>query len=540
MNILAHQFVENLRGLSFVEKNVGLVLAGHATYNPDRPGDAVVFISMLHLARAVGIKNRETASRIVKRLVQKHGILEPVGSVTYHNAGSPPRKITKYRFTFKVLPGCAVTLGDKIAPVSPKAQQVTGAASRDPNPPPVTLLSHTESPLPVTLEVTGGSISRDSIESHNGFLPLSASSAFAGERPQRSALVGFPVSDDVGAQTTNDEEAQSNISASATTNHHVVGAAGKNVRAAEDFSSASAVGLPSATTQASGIPSRISETEISSAQEGEGNTNCVRSVEQVVARFRQSFDEVHAVAGLNGADQRDWLDANGFSADAGLDSLHEAKFRSSQQQRNELVDWCRAHGLEPTLELWKTFLVTEDHYVDTSEEIPRSWLLKDFLEWVPYYEPVSDKVPPFQKAKLQPRSLAQPQSSRADVPAAATPQSPEQQAQRQQRLYIVAERHGDHVVMEPWLLGSSPRTTVHLKGNETPDQLAKLVIGSQWERKDGHFSPAQQQIPLPLQQCDRVSDLVAAQEKRDEAQHGVRDASQASAQQEPAVAADGV
>jgi len=88
---------------------------------------------------------------------------------------------------------------------------------------------------------------------------------------------------------------------------------------------------------------------------------------------------------------------------------------------------------------------------------------------------------------------------------------------RLERLYIVAERHADHVVFEPWYRSSrSRRQDVSLPANVSHPEY--FVLGYQWElAEDRHWHRPAQQIPLVFQhQVDRLSALTAAQKKRDE------------------------
>lgn len=64
MNIRAAKFVQNLRGLSLSERSVATQMAIHADYK-----DAIAHMSMTTLAAEASLKHRETASRVVTRLV---------------------------------------------------------------------------------------------------------------------------------------------------------------------------------------------------------------------------------------------------------------------------------------------------------------------------------------------------------------------------------------------------------------------------------------------------------------------------------------
>lgn len=66
MSVRATNFIRRLRGLSPEEKAVAFVLADHDSHKGDG-----AYPSMKTVAGEAGLKNRETASRITKRLVQK-------------------------------------------------------------------------------------------------------------------------------------------------------------------------------------------------------------------------------------------------------------------------------------------------------------------------------------------------------------------------------------------------------------------------------------------------------------------------------------
>jgi hypothetical protein len=89
VNIKAAKFVQNLRGLLPQEKAVALNMAVHASFK-----ECEADMSMTTLAHESGLKNRETASRIVKKLETVYGIIQAVGN---HSGG---RTSTTYVFTF--------------------------------------------------------------------------------------------------------------------------------------------------------------------------------------------------------------------------------------------------------------------------------------------------------------------------------------------------------------------------------------------------------------------------------------------------------
>ncbi len=102
MNTRAAKFVQNLRGLTLSEKVVAQGMAVHADYD-----NAEAYMSMGLLAAESGIKNRETASRIVSRLEKTYGIIETVDGA--HSEGGRG-KTTTFRFTFAVNCDSPVTL----------------------------------------------------------------------------------------------------------------------------------------------------------------------------------------------------------------------------------------------------------------------------------------------------------------------------------------------------------------------------------------------------------------------------------------------
>jgi hypothetical protein len=89
MYILAARFVQDLRGLTPTEKAVAFVMAIHASppseFATSEPA-GISTMSMALLAREAGLESRETASRIVKRLVTI-GIIVPVAG------GLPPTSL---------------------------------------------------------------------------------------------------------------------------------------------------------------------------------------------------------------------------------------------------------------------------------------------------------------------------------------------------------------------------------------------------------------------------------------------------------------
>ena len=101
MNIRAAKFVQNLRGLTAVEKSVALNVSVHADYKT-----AEANMSMALLARESGLEDRMTASRVIKRL-EDYGVLVAVGRG--HSKGGRGRT-TPYVFTFAVNRECPVTV----------------------------------------------------------------------------------------------------------------------------------------------------------------------------------------------------------------------------------------------------------------------------------------------------------------------------------------------------------------------------------------------------------------------------------------------
>jgi hypothetical protein len=81
MSIKATTFVRRLRGLTMAEKAIAFVLADHEHHKTGR-----IFPSMSTVAREAGAENRETASRITKRLVEKKVFLpeEQTGKPTVY------------------------------------------------------------------------------------------------------------------------------------------------------------------------------------------------------------------------------------------------------------------------------------------------------------------------------------------------------------------------------------------------------------------------------------------------------------------------
>jgi hypothetical protein len=88
MSYLAMNYVLHLEGLTPVEKACAFVLACHQG-NKGRGA----YIGMTTLAKESGLKNRETASRVARRLVEK-GVIFPVGDVS--KGGFGPMRTTTY------------------------------------------------------------------------------------------------------------------------------------------------------------------------------------------------------------------------------------------------------------------------------------------------------------------------------------------------------------------------------------------------------------------------------------------------------------
>ena len=108
MNIKAFNFVRNLRGLSPQEKSVAAMIASHADYQ-----NCECRASMTTLAAESGLKNRETASRIAKRLEIDYGIIKAVGG---HSGGKTP---TVYTFTMEVNRDSTVTVVSEKSRIQP-------------------------------------------------------------------------------------------------------------------------------------------------------------------------------------------------------------------------------------------------------------------------------------------------------------------------------------------------------------------------------------------------------------------------------------
>jgi hypothetical protein len=101
MNIRAAKFVQNLRGLSAVEKSIAYSIAVHADYK-----NCQANMSMQTLAEESGLKHRQAASQIVSRLLE-YGIIHTIGS------RSGGRKPSTYQFTFAVNRDCGITIKDE-------------------------------------------------------------------------------------------------------------------------------------------------------------------------------------------------------------------------------------------------------------------------------------------------------------------------------------------------------------------------------------------------------------------------------------------
>ena len=142
MNVRASHFVRNLRGsITREERLVAVMLAIHADYQT-----AETKVSNGLLAAECSFKNRETASRIVRRLETVYGIIHAVG----HRSGG--RTATKYRFTFSLNRDSGITVESKRNRDS--IQSRLENSNRD----------FGDGPT-----VTGNGSNRDSAESHEGF-----------------------------------------------------------------------------------------------------------------------------------------------------------------------------------------------------------------------------------------------------------------------------------------------------------------------------------------------------------------------------------
>ena len=116
MSIRATNFVRHLRGLSTTEKAVAFVLADHDSHKGNGS-----FPSMSTVAMEAGLENRESASRITKRLVDRKILLS--------DNPSGGRKPTVYRFNF----GLSNRDSPVTATVTPESQLTvtTATANRD-------------------------------------------------------------------------------------------------------------------------------------------------------------------------------------------------------------------------------------------------------------------------------------------------------------------------------------------------------------------------------------------------------------------------
>ena len=120
MNIRAAKFVQNLRGLSPSEKAVAFSMAVHADFQKTE-----ATMSMTTLAEESGLKNRQTASLIVKRL-ETAGVIR----TAVHSKGGRSQTTT-YVFTFATNRDSGVTVTDNRN--SPVAVSETETATLDAN-----------------------------------------------------------------------------------------------------------------------------------------------------------------------------------------------------------------------------------------------------------------------------------------------------------------------------------------------------------------------------------------------------------------------
>jgi len=142
MSIRATNFVRGLRGLSPSEKAVAFVLADH----DDHKGGRGSFPSMSTVAQEAGLQDRETASRITKRLADFRIILT--------DNPSRGRKPTVYRFNFDLSNrDCRVTV-ENPPTVIPESR--FESLNRDSSPPPTVTQEGTNRDSPVTGRVLEG------------------------------------------------------------------------------------------------------------------------------------------------------------------------------------------------------------------------------------------------------------------------------------------------------------------------------------------------------------------------------------------------
>lgn len=141
MNIRATIFVRGLRGLSPSEKAVAFVLASHDDY---KGGGA--YPGMHTVAEEAGLQDRETASRITKRLVDRKIILT--------DNPSKGRKATVYRFNFGLANrDCRITVENLPTVISESRFE---PSNRDSGPPPTVTQKGPNRDSPVTGRVLEG------------------------------------------------------------------------------------------------------------------------------------------------------------------------------------------------------------------------------------------------------------------------------------------------------------------------------------------------------------------------------------------------
>jgi hypothetical protein len=141
VSIRSTNFVRGLRGLSPSEKAVAFVLADH----DDRFSVRGSFASMSTVAEEAGLRNRETASLITKRLLDR-------GIIRTDNP-SRGRKCTVYRFNYDLANrDCRVTVEN---PRTVIPQSRLRLSNRDSTTPPTVTQEGSNRDSPVTLRVEG-------------------------------------------------------------------------------------------------------------------------------------------------------------------------------------------------------------------------------------------------------------------------------------------------------------------------------------------------------------------------------------------------
>jgi hypothetical protein len=355
MNIRAAKFVQDLRGLTLSEKSVAQAMAVHADF-----AKAEATMSMTLLAAEAGLKSRETASRVVKRLEERGIIVAVEGS---HSKGGRS-KTTTYAFTFAV--NCDSPVTDKLETVTAPPENRDSGVTLNPE----TVTQNAETVTP---------------QSHEGFkvLSLPSASPCAATAPSnlgaRSAK-GEAVVDDGGAFAP----------LGLADNESLIEVAPHVIFSLEP-------GGKDKTTPISRADQIIAAARQRRVERGASDNEIYREFKSVFDRLRKEFKakwdfepkyivEPRAATMFAGA-QKAVINPVYDAMPQGRDFA--ADLKTSVAHRHAAAELYRAIGREAALAQWEDFLLHGDHEITTrvsddgenfyTVEVERTWLLNDFV-----------------------------------------------------------------------------------------------------------------------------------------------------------------